>query len=425
MMKYIALTSVWTVLLYSIEGAQAQTTTIEFTGRVTSVAGVPFGVSAAVGDPVSASLSYDLSVADTVGSATFGKYPQVLSNGFQINVGGAVIGTSSYNVFVFTTANDVEGIVATPRNDFHVNGDLVMPTADGQTRIGLTLYNDNGDGISSDSLPLTLDIADLLGQNNFIQQSPLHFGLPGYQFIQFRLDSAVVITSNAPPVADAGQDNAVECWAPLTSVQLDGSGSIDPDGDDLEFEWSIPDGSGATLDDPSSATPMGQFPLGPTLVTLTVTDGKGGISIDDVLVTVRDTTPPVLVCTTDPIALWAPRHDMRRVEICIAVSDNCAFPEELLLNARVSSSEPDDATGDGATAGDVDGFDGFTHPVSVAGLEYDADAGCYLGVVWLRAERNGAGSGRVYSIVCDVLDVEGNFATASCVVVVPHDKRKK
>ena len=71
----------------------------------------------------------------------------------------------------------------------------------------------------------------------------------------------------------------------------------------------------------------------------------------------------------------------------------------------------------------VDGEDGYTSPVSVV-LTYDADAEAWFGTVELRAERDGSGEGRTYSIVCEVEDAEGNGETASCVVVVPHSKKK-
>ena len=83
-----------------------------------------------------------------------------------------------------------------------------------------------------------------------------------------------------------------------------------------------------------------------------------------------------------------------------------------------------DANGDGSTTGDVDGLDGFTAPVPIQNLVYDAVNERFYGLVSMRAERDGAEEGRIYSIVCDVVDDEGNEATASCVVIVPHNKRK-
>jgi hypothetical protein len=232
---------------------------------------------------------------------------------------------------------------------------------------------------------------------------------------------------NDPPIADAGPDQAVECSGPLTDVTLDGTGSFDPDGDPLEFEWSVPEGSGAAIDDPSSATPTGQFPLGPTLVTLTVTDGNGGVACDDLLITVVDTLPPVLVATTDKIALWPPNHELREILVGVEITD-CAWDTGVALTAWVSSSEADDGNGDGSYTGDVDGQDGFLLPVPVD-LIYagETEPGVYFyeGQVSLRAERDGSESSRVYSIVCDIEDLGGNTSTASCVVVVPHDRRKK
>jgi hypothetical protein len=232
---------------------------------------------------------------------------------------------------------------------------------------------------------------------------------------------------NEPPVADAGPDQTVECRGALTTVSLDASASFDPDGDPLGFEWSLPEGSNTTLDDPFSPTPTGQFPLGPTLVTLTVTDGNGGVDCDDMLVTVFDTIPPVLVATTDKIALWPPNHKMHEVWVTMEVTD-CAWDSGVALTAWVSSSEPDDGTGDGSYTGDVDGQDGFGTPVPVD-LIYtgEPEAGVYLyeGIVSLRAERDGGEKSRVYSIVCDIEDLGGNTNTASCVVVVPHDRRNK
>jgi hypothetical protein len=243
-------------------------------------------------------------------------------------------------------------------------------------------------------------------------------------------DSAVVTVTvtNTAPVADAGPDQAAPCIDGGALVSLDGSGSHDPDGDPISFQWTVADDpatgeSLAYLSDPTSPTPAGVFPMGQTMVTLVVTDACGAIAVSDMVVTVFDDTPPTLTCTTDLAALWPPRHDMVEVGIVLIADDECAAPEELAVLCEVTSNEPDDATGDGAFSGDVDGLDGYSESVVVL-LTFDPSTGSYHGSVALRAERDGAQEGRKYSIACTVVDPSGNASSTSCVVVVPNNRGK-
>jgi hypothetical protein len=223
-------------------------------------------------------------------------------------------------------------------------------------------------------------------------------------------------------------DQTLECTSHNGAlVTLDGS-ATDPDdpASSLVYQWFVSDLS-VVLDDPSSPTPIGLFPIGITMATLTVADGRGGIDVCDVLITVEDTTPPELLCTTDRASLWPPKHSMVPITLVIAATDACADPDEILpITVLVSSSEPDDAQGggDGHTTGDVGGFDGYTAPVDVTGsFDYDAGTGLWTGTILLRAERAGSGVGRKYTIDVEAIDSQGNAATSSCCVVVPHDQR--
>jgi hypothetical protein len=44
------------------------------------------------------------------------------------------------------------------------------------------------------------------------------------------------------------------------------------------------------------------------------------------------------------------------------------------------------------------------------------------GVVRVRARRQGAGNGRIYSIIAAAADLAGNRATAASTCLVPHDQ---
>jgi hypothetical protein len=100
---------------------------------------------------------------------------------------------------------------------------------------------------------------------------------------------------NEAPTASAGPDQV------LTEgmvVQLDGSGSSDPDGDALAYQWNQVDGQAVTLSDPVAAKPSFVAPGGKTTdeqltFVLVVNDGDFTSEPDTVTVTVLVAPPPV------------------------------------------------------------------------------------------------------------------------------------
>ncbi len=169
--------------------------------------------------------------------------------------------------------------------------------------------------------------------------------------------------------------------------------SADASVDDGSFD---PDGGSVTL----SQTPPGPYPLGETLVVLTVTDDSGLTASCTATVTVVDTQPPVIgAVRATPNVLWPPNHKMVPVEVRVAVSDNCTS-NPICMIAAVASNEPVNGPGDGNTSPDW--------------LFTDLTA-------TLRAERSGKGDGRIYTIDVHCTDAAGETSVASVEVIVPHD----
>jgi hypothetical protein len=107
---------------------------------------------------------------------------------------------------------------------------------------------------------------------------------------------------DTPPAAAAGpnQDLAIG-----ESVDLDGNGSTDADGDDLTYRWTlttVPSGSDASLDDPTTPTPSFVADLAGTYVAnLVVNDGTTDSPPDTVTITAAggQATSPLLSDTFD------------------------------------------------------------------------------------------------------------------------------
>ncbi len=102
-------------------------------------------------------------------------------------------------------------------------------------------------------------------------------------------------TANTPPTAKSGPDQNV---AVGSVVDLDGSGSSDPDGDPLTYSWSfvsIPPGSQAGIQDPTSAKTLFVADVaGEYHVQLVVSDGIANSAASRMIVTASvQNSPPV------------------------------------------------------------------------------------------------------------------------------------
>ena len=130
-----------------------------------------------------------------------------------------------------------------------------------------------------------------------------------------------------------------------------------------------------------------------TTITLTATDKGGNASSCSFVVSTHDATPPVITsASASPNVLYPPNHKMKTVTVSYNVMDNCGAATSL----SVSSNEPTGAEADWEV---IDA----TH-------------------VKLRAERDGNGTGRVYTITINVTDAAGNTTSTPVTVLVPHDK---
>jgi uncharacterized repeat protein (TIGR01451 family) len=156
-----------------------------------------------------------------------------------------------------------------------------------------------------------------------------------------------------------------------------------------------------------SRSPSGNtFSVGTTTVTWTATDWAGNTATATQNVTVIDNTPPVITVISSTPSLWPPNHKYQTFQVTnfvTSVFDNCGgVGVGDVTIQKVTSDEAENGAGSGDTLNDIV-------------ISSDCKS------VQLRAEREGGGDGRVYTITFKVTDTHGNVGTATSKVVVPHN----
>ena len=149
------------------------------------------------------------------------------------------------------------------------------------------------------------------------------------------VSSAAFAQANQPPVVstggNSGVDYAVDCnnvFAPFsatTSVQLDGSGSYDPNGTPVTFFWHNECQNG-WFDDPTSPAPVYHVDMTGVCqrecwIALRVTSG-GQTSVKGFRVIVSDATPPQLTIPGPVIAVHGDPVTVGATGSAVAI-DNC------------------------------------------------------------------------------------------------------
>ncbi len=120
--------------------------------------------------------------------------------------------------------------------------------------------------------------------------------------------------------------------------------------------------------------------------------------------TASNPPPTITGATADPSSLWPPNHRMVNVTVSYDVTDNCPLPPGSCI-LSVTSNEPVLGHGSGHTSPDWIVLDDHH--------------------VLLRAEREGGGNGRIYTITITCTDSGGNSSIEQVEVTVPHDRGRR
>lgn len=244
--------------------------------------------------------------------------------------------------------------------------------------------------------PCALQLADFLGSGEIINHT---FPLGEHTIILQVIDKlgasdtedvTIIVEDTTPPVITLNGPATMTLECGVDSYTEEGATAADIcDGNVVPVVIG-----GDTVDTSTCGT---------YVVTYNATDASGNMAEQVTrAVIAQDTIPPDFEFSVTPTVLWPVNHNMVLITPSWTASDICdASPEVSLVS--ITMNEDDDAIGDGHTTGDI---------------RVDPD-----GSIYLRAERSGPNSGRIYTIVYQAVDDCGNVTVRSATVSIPHDFR--
>ena len=273
-------------------------------------------------------------------------------------------------------------------------------TGNGETAV---VALNNGTGANTASVPVAAYFADGTELRDALSGATYTVGGGGVTLslaarsgaVLFDADNAAVDTTAPAASATAAPPANAEGWHSSAPVTVNLAGTDDASGV-RELRYWVGNGPVTVVAGDAASVLVGTE--GTTTVSVRAIDNAGNAS-PVASVTVRlDLTPPAVgAVSADPSVLTPANHKLRDVTVSYTATDNFG-PAACTLT--VTSNEPVDGADDGDTAPDWEVLD--AHHVR------------------LRAERSGAGAGRVYTVTVTCADAAGNTSSRAATVTVPR-----
>jgi uncharacterized repeat protein (TIGR01451 family) len=228
---------------------------------------------------------------------------------------------------------------------------------------------------------------------------------PGTVVTGSNVTYTITVSNNRPVQADnvVVADN-LPAGLTFVSCAASGGGVCGGSGSNRTVTFAVlPGNSTATITlvaNVECATVDGTVIANIASLTSDTPDFDPGNNLDSASFTASNPPPVISGASVSASSLWPPNHTMRDITVNYTVTDNCGVPT---LSLSVASNEPINGTGDGNTEPDW--------------IVLDAHH------VRLRAERDGAGTGRIYRITITATDSGGGSSSQQVQVLVPKSQK--